>query len=130
VNQPFVCNLHHRQGDRWSVVFKIAANLTGKSCRFHAYSSVGTKVIDCDTAATPAPTLTLAYSAIETFVVGVGSAAVTYTGVTTLAPVLTLAQSAALPADTLTYDVEDYTTGDTYVTGTIEVALDASVTTP
>ena len=125
MNQPFVCNLHHRQGDRWSVVFKVAANLTGKSCRFHAYSSVGTKVIDCDTAATPTPTLTLAYSAIETFVAG----GVTYTGVTTLTPVLTLVQSAALPADTLIYDVEDYTTGDTYVTGTIEVALDASVTT-
>lgn len=125
MNTPFSCNLHHRQGDRWSVVFKVAANLTGKSCRFHAYSSVGTKVIDCDTAATPTPTLTLAYSAIETFV----ALGVTYTGVTTLTPVLTLAQSAALPADTLTYDVEDYTTGDTYVIGTIEVALDASVTT-
>jgi hypothetical protein len=122
VNQPFVCNLHHRQGDRWSVVFKIAANLTGKACRFHAYSSVGTKVIDCDTAATPSATLTLAYSALETIVVS----SVTYTGVTTLTPVLTLAQSALFPADTLTYDVEDYTTGDTYVIGTIEVALDAS----
>ena len=122
MNTPFSCNLHHRQGDRWSVVFKIAANLTGKSCRFHAYSSVGTKVIDCDTAAA---TLTLAYSAIETFV----ALGVTYTGVTTLTPVLTLAQSAALPADTLDYDVEDYMTGDTYVIGNIEVSLDASTTT-
>jgi len=119
MNQPFVCNLHHRQGDRWSVVFKVAVNLTGKSCRFHAYSSVGVKVIDCDTATA---TLTLAYAAQETFV----ALGVTYTGVTTLAPVLTLAQSALLPADTLAYDVEDYTTGDTYFIGTIEVALDTS----
>jgi len=119
MNSPFVCNLHHRQGDRWSVVFKVAANLTGKRCRFHAYSSVGVKVIDCDTAAA---TLTLVYAAQETFV----ALGVTYTGVTTLTPVLTLAQSALLPADTLTYDVEDYTTGDTYFIGTIEVALDTS----
>ena len=121
MNQPFVCNLHHRQGDRWSVIFKVAVNLTGKACRFQAYSSTGTKVIDCDTATS---TLTLSYSGTETIIV----AGVTYTGVTTLTPVLTLAQSAALPADTLTYDVEDYTTGDTYFTGTIKVALDESVT--
>jgi|GEM_PF-3915272 len=121
MNQPFVCNLHHRQGDRWSVVFEIAVNLTGKACRFHAYSSIGTKVIDCDTAGA---TLALAYDADETFVV----AGVTYTGVTTLTPVLTLAQSAFLSPDLLDYDVEDYTTGDTYVIGTIEVARDESVT--
>ena len=119
MNTPFSCNLHHRQGDRWSVVFKIAVNLTGKSCRFHADSSVGVKVIDCDTSAA---TLTLSYAAQETFVV----LGVTYTGVTTLTPVLTLAQSTAIPADTLNYDVEDYTTGDTYFVGTIEVALDTS----
>lgn len=122
MNQPFVCNLHHRQGDRWSVVFKIAVDLTGKACRFQAYSSVGTKVIDCDTAEA---TLVLVYDADETFVV----AGVTYAGVTTLTPVLTLSQSALLSADTLTYDAEDYTTGDTYIVGTIEVSLDTSVTT-
>ena len=126
MNQPFVCPLFHHQGDRWSIVFKVAVNLTGKSCRFQAYSSAGIKVINCDTATS---TLNLSYSDIETFVVN----GVTYTGVTTLTPILTLAQSAALPASigwatAMTYGVEDYTTGDTYFTGTIEVSLDESVT--
>lgn len=79
-------------------------------------------MIDCDTAEA---TLVLVYDADETFVV----AGVAYAGVTTLTPVLTLSQSALLSADTLTYDAEDYTTGDTYIVGTIEVSLDTSVTT-
>ena len=119
MNNPFACSLHHRQGDRWSIVFKVGADLSAKAVRFFGYDQAGTLVIDCDSADA---TLTLSYNGAGTIVVD----GVTYTGVTTITPIISLVQSAALRAQTLNYDVEDYTTGDTYFIGLLVVDRDSA----
>ena len=112
--------VYHIQGDRWKIPFKISANLTGDKVRFNAYTPDKVKVITCDT---EEATLVLTWDPTETLTVDDE----TFIGFTTLTPVITFEQSAALPICLLHYDVEDYTTEDTFVTGEIRVIKDVTL---
>ena len=109
---PIEANIKHQQGDLWEVSWKIAANLTGHACRFAVMNGT-TAVL---TRLTSNQTMTLTYDAVETITAIVDGVSVTETGVTTLSPVLTLAESAALTPGIYDYEIEDLV-GNTYSKG-------------
>jgi len=112
--------VYHIQGDRWKIPFKISANLTDDKCRFNAYTPDKVRVIHCDT---EDQTLLLIWDPTETLTVDDE----TFIGFTTLTPVISLEERAELPVCLLHYDVEDYTTEDTFVTGEIRVIKDVTL---
>jgi hypothetical protein len=113
-------NFRHRQGDRWTDKFFISANITGKDCRFSAYTSDKVKVISCDT---EDGTMTLEWDPIYSVTSRDGTV---FTGLTILTPIISKVQSAALPSGELYYDLENYEDGDTYMTGKLTIDKDTT----
>lgn len=113
---PYTANIQHMQGDAWEVSFKLATDLTGHACRMVLTSGLITK-----TFLTSDGSMTLSYSADETLTVD----GVTETGITTLTPVLSLVDSAVLPAGVYDYELEDLS-GMTFIRGKCTVIGEVS----
>jgi hypothetical protein len=114
---PLEANIQHMQGDLWEVAFKVAADLTGHNCRFVLMSGA-TAVMTC---LTSDGTMTASYDPAETLTVN----GVTETGVTTLTPVLTLADSAKQTPGVYDYECEDLA-GETLFRGKCSILAEVS----